>query len=116
MSVKDETQGDACTKNIKLHQFTTPYHPRTNGVPERSVCSLKVLLPKILEGKTQNCDDYLSMVQWQLNIKVSALHSLTLFSLFYGHAFAGLKEFSNVESHPLSLKFLAQLSLRMMKY
>ena len=76
------------------------------GVAERSVHSLKDLLPKILKGKIQNWDDYLPMVQLQLNTKVASLHSSMPFSFFYGRAFAGIQDFSAAESRLLSPKDL----------
>ena len=82
------------TETIAIkHWFTTPYHPRANGVAEWLVCSLKDLLPKILKGKIQNWDDYLPMVELQLNTKVASLHSSMPFSLFYGRAFTGIQDF-----------------------
>ena len=95
------------TKMVMIkHRFSTPYHPRGNGVVERSVRSVKDLLPKLLDGKIQHWDDYLPMVQLQLNTKVTSFHNSTPFSLFYGRAFAGLQDFSAAESRLLEPKDL----------
>jgi transposase InsO family protein len=88
------------------HRLSTPYHPRGNGIAERSVRSVKDLLPKVLEGKVLDWDLYLPMVQLQLNTKVASLHSSTPFSLFYGRAFAGFSNFEAAKSQLLGPKDL----------
>jgi transposase InsO family protein len=90
------------------HRLSTPYHPRGNGIAERSVRSVKDLLPKLLEGKILDWDLYLPMVQLQLNTKVASLHSSTPFSLFYGRAFAGFSNFEAAKSQLLGPKDLDQ--------
>ena len=90
------------------HHLSTPYHPRGNGVAERSVRSVKDLLPKVLEGRVLDWNLYFPMVQLQLNTNVASLHSSTLFSLSYGHAFAGFSNFDAVESDLLGPKDLDQ--------
>lgn len=90
------------------HRLTTPYHPRGNGVAERSVRSVKDLLPKVLDGKVLDWDLYLPKVQLQLNTKVAGLHSSTPYSLFYGRALADFSSLgkSDTQSRLLSPKDL----------
>ena len=56
------------------HRLSTPYHPRGNGVAERTVRSVKDLLPKVLNGKILDWDVHLPAVQLSLNTKVASLH------------------------------------------
>jgi transposase InsO family protein len=87
------------------HRLTTPYHPRGNGVAERSVRSVKDLLPKVLDGKVLDWDLYLPKVQLQLNTRVAGLHSSAPYSLFYGRAlsdFSSLQETKDIQSDLLS--------------
>ncbi|KAG0317321.1 hypothetical protein BG000_004577 [Podila horticola] len=48
------------------------------------------------------------MVQLQINTKVASIHKSTPFSLFFGRPFAGLKNFSDVESRLLTEEELHQ--------
>jgi len=84
------------------HRFTTPYHPRANGLAERTVRSVKDLLQKLIHGNKPAWDDYLPMVQFQINNRIAALHGSTPFSLFYGRKHPGLIDFQSVESQLLS--------------
>jgi putative transposase len=84
------------------HRLTTPYHPRANGVAERTVRTLKLQLEKSVLSEKPLWDDHLPMVQLQMNNRVASLHSSTPFSLFYGRLFPGLHDFQTTESRPLS--------------
>ena len=84
------------------HRFTTPYHPRANGLAERFVRTTKDLLQKLIHGYKPSWDDHLPMVQFQINNRVAALHGSTPFSLFYGRAHPGLLDFTTVESQLLN--------------
>lgn len=84
------------------HRLTTPYHPRANGVAERTVRTLKLQLEKSVLSEKPLWDDHLPMVQLQMNNRVASLHSSTPFSLFYGRLFPGLHDFQTSESRPLS--------------
>lgn len=71
------------------HRLSTPYHPRSNGVAERFVRTMKDNIRKQLEGRNDTWDIYLPMAQLQLNTRAASLHNLTPFSLFYctaGHS------------------------------
>lgn len=81
------------------HRLSTPYHPRSNGVAERFVRTMKDNIKKQLEGRRDQWDTYLPMTQLQLNTRAASLHNSTPFSLFYGRSFANLTDFSAVESH-----------------
>ena len=84
------------------HRLSTPYHPRGNGVAERTVRSVKDLLPKVLNGKILDWDVHLPAVQLSLNTKVASLHSSIPFSLFYGRAFSSVSNFEEVKSELLT--------------
>ena len=84
------------------HRLSTPYHPRSNGVAERFVRTMKDNIKKQLEGRRDQWDIYIPMAQLQLNTRAASLHNSTPFSLFYGRSFANLTDFSAVESHLMS--------------
>jgi transposase InsO family protein len=84
------------------HRLTTPYHPRANGVAERTVRTLKLQLEKSVLSEKPLWDDHIPMVQLQMNNRVASLHSSTPFSLFYGRLFPGLHDFQTAESRPLT--------------
>jgi hypothetical protein len=86
------------------HRLSTPYHPRSNGVAERYVRSLKDTIRKQLEGRTDIWDAFLPLTQLQLNVRAASLHSSTPFSLFFGRSFAGLTDFPLQNRTPLTKK------------
>lgn len=90
------------------HRFTTPYHPRANGLAERTVRSVKELLQKLLLGNKPAWDIQLPMVQFLMNNRIASLHSSTPFSLFYGRAYPGLLDFRQAESQLMTPEDLDQ--------
>ncbi|KAH9248628.1 hypothetical protein BASA81_013698 [Batrachochytrium salamandrivorans] len=66
------------------HRLSTPYHPRANGLAERSVQTSCRAIRKLLEGENQEWDLYCPVVQLFMNNKVSEFHSSSPFSIMFG--------------------------------
>ncbi|KAH6580345.1 hypothetical protein BASA61_009688 [Batrachochytrium salamandrivorans] len=66
------------------HRLSTPYHPRANGLAERSVQTSCHAIRKLLEGENQGWDLYCPVVQLFMNNKVSEFHSSSPFSIMFG--------------------------------
>jgi len=97
------------------HRFSTPYHPRANGLAERAVRITVSSLRKVLHGALHNWVDHHPFTQLFANIKVHSLHLSSPFSLIHGRQFNSFTNHENQDiSQPLDEKAL-QLRLLTMK-
>ena len=85
-------------------RLVTPYHPRANGLAERKVQTATTIIKKLLEGEHSNWSAYLPIAQLAMNVKTTALHNCSPFALMLGRSFAGLQDFTQVESRAMSEK------------
>jgi hypothetical protein len=66
------------------HRLITPYHPRANGLAERTVQSAVQTIKKLLDGAQNDWDATVPFVQYALNTKVATIHRSTPFAVMYG--------------------------------
>ena len=122
--VQSDNEGEFSNKllqevlsKIKVeHHLCTPYHPRSNGVAERSVQDVKNMLRKMVQENPTDWDRHLPAVQLQINARASSLHNSSPFSLFFGRPFYRPGDHSGAESNLLTdedlktrLRYLTQL-------
>jgi hypothetical protein len=84
------------------HRFTTPYHPRGNGIAEAAVKKLKSIIRKMLIGATVDWKRYLASSQYMANLKVASLHHSSPFSLFFARRANELVDYGSVGNALLS--------------
>jgi hypothetical protein len=65
-------------------RFTTPYHPRGNGLVERFVQTTLITLKKLIRGEEKDWDVYVPATQLCINCHISSLHQSRPFALFFG--------------------------------
>ena len=83
------------------HRLISPYHPRANGLAERTVQTATGIIKKQLLGAKSEWDKYVPGAQLAMNNKVAALHGSTPFSLMFGRRLNTFSDHSNTESLPL---------------
>ncbi len=88
------------------HRFTTPYHPRGNGVAERHVKTAKESLLRTLQGATTEWDAKLPFIQYVMNTRIAALHQSSPLSLFFGRRHNVLRNYDNDVICPPSMEEL----------
>ena len=66
------------------HRLVTPYHPRANGIAERSVQTTVTAIKKLLDGVHKDWDTAVPFVQFAMNSKVAAIHKSTPFAVVFG--------------------------------
>ena len=92
-------------------RFTTPYHPRGNGVVERYVQTATNTLKKLIRGEERDWEQYIPAVQLSMNLHVSSLHQSRPFSLFFGRAPAPFDDYrSVVPSEPQCAELNARIT------
>jgi len=79
------------------HRLITPYHPRANGLVERTNKEVGRGLKKQLEGAKDCWNEYLPTIQLGLNQRILERTGSTPFSLIHGRPFNDLVDFSQVE-------------------
>jgi len=89
------------------HRFSTPYHPRGNGLAERFVQTAKKTIAKSIQGDISTWDRHVPLVQYAINTKVAAIHGSTPFSLFFGRPLRGAGV-PNIQSALMSEKELQE--------
>ncbi|MGH2611541.1 MAG: hypothetical protein ACRDFB_00660, partial [Rhabdochlamydiaceae bacterium] len=73
------------------------YHPRANGLVERTNKEVKRLLAKLKRGDFAHWEKYLPAVQMALNIRVPEKLGSTPFTVMTGRPFNAFEDFSNIE-------------------
>jgi transposase InsO family protein len=68
------------------HRLTTPYHPRANGIAERTVQTATSTIKKLLDGAQPDWDASVPFVQFSMNTKVAHIHRSTPFAVMFGRA------------------------------
>jgi hypothetical protein len=88
------------------HRATTAYHPRGNGLAERTVKMAKDTILKLLNGAATEWVERVPFAQAALNFKVSALHGSSPFSLFFARRFNFFGDYTNAIADPLKTEEL----------
>src|SRR5215468_2719889 len=82
------------------HRLTTSYHPRANGVAERTVQTAVSTIKKLLEGAQNDWDLTIPFAQFSMNTKVAAIHNSTPYSVLFGHYANLFEDFSAAPDAP----------------
>ena len=88
------------------HRLTTPYHPRGNGLAEKFVQTTKLSIIKSLEANISNWDHFVPGVQYAVNLKCTAIHKSSPFSLMFARNSNKLENFEGTSSFLLTEKEL----------
>lgn len=76
------------------HRLITPYHPQANGTAERWVGIATKTIIKQVNGVRRDWDLHVSTTQYALNLKVSARHGSTPFSLMFARTPNGFSNYT----------------------
>ena len=77
------------------HRLITPYHPRANGIAERTVQTSVSTIKKLLDGAHKDWDMTVPFVQYAMNAKVAAIHKSTPFAVLFGRSANLFADFSS---------------------
>jgi transposase InsO family protein len=87
------------------HRLTTPYHPRANGLAERTVQTSCRAIKKLLEGENESWDIHVPAVQLFMNGKIAEFHGSAPFSVMFSRRMNPFQDYSsepNSELVPLT--------------
>ena len=86
------------------HRLVTKYHPRANGLAERTVQTACRAIHKLLEGESRQWDRYVPGVQLFMNAKISSVHQSAHFSIMFGRKLNPYTDYSSsdVKTSPVS--------------
>src|SRR5262249_7634750 len=76
------------------HRLTLPFHPRSNGLVERSVQTAVSTIKKFLDGAQNDWDAVVPFAQFAMNTKVATIHNSTPYSVLFGRHANLLEDFS----------------------
>jgi transposase InsO family protein len=82
------------------HRLITPYHPRANGIAERTVQTAVSTIKKLLDGVQKEWDMSVPFTQFAMNTKVAAIHKSTPFSVLFGRSMNQFADFSSIAETP----------------
>jgi hypothetical protein len=89
------------------HRLVTPYHPRANGIAERTVQTAVTTIKKLLDGAQKDWDSTVPFVQFAMNSKIAAIHKSTPFAAALGrnpNPFADFTEVPEATSTPTDVE------------
>lgn len=97
-------------------RLVTPYHPRGNGLAERTIQTTMRSLKKAVSGQIESLwDTYVPGVQYAYNVKVAGLHGSTPFSLMYARAPNAFQDYTGTPPAPIPNPETLQKRLRTMQ-
>jgi transposase InsO family protein len=79
------------------HRLITAYHPRANGLVERNNKEVSKILKKRMHGASAHWQQQLPLVQLSLNLRYVERIGSSPYTVMFGRAFNGFKDFSAVE-------------------
>jgi len=88
-----------CTQAGIDHRLITPYHPRANGIAERTVQTAIRLIKKLLNGVKKEWDLHVPFAQFCINQKIAEIHQSAPFSVMFGRTTNAFNNFSNIDSN-----------------
>jgi hypothetical protein len=89
------------TSSAKVdHRLITPYHPRANGVAERTVQTATSTIKKMLDGAQNDWDAAVPFAQFAINTKTANIHHTAPFAVMFGRQSNLLDDYSTAISVP----------------
>lgn len=84
------------------HRFSTPYHPRGNGIAERFVQTAIDVIRKKTAGASKDWDYYVPTAQLAINMRVSKRLNTPPFSLMFARDMQSLRDPSSIPKEPMT--------------
>jgi transposase InsO family protein len=79
-------------------RVTVPYHPRANGIVERSVRTTLALIKKSIQGEGTDWKRVLPSVQLMVNNRIASIHGSTPFSVMFARKLNPFRDFEDTEN------------------
>ena len=90
------------------HRFSTPYHPRGNGIAERFVQTATEIIRKKTEGASRDWDYHIPSTQLAINMRVSKRLSTPPFSLMFARDMRTFRDDSPTPKEPMTYEELVK--------